>query len=182
MGGGKKKSSSLPTASITTDGLYGSANAGLYSSLNANDFQKNLVNTTEKGINSYLNQLINPSYDSEVFKAQTAQRNALANESFENNLINPLYSRGLVRGSNLNTLNNSFANSLASETTEAMANEDTRVQNVLSELLDAYQIPYDMLTGLQKTAASTANASANNSARDKSTNANIFSTIFNGLF
>lgn len=152
MGGGKKKTSSLPTINIGTGGLYGSGTAGGSNTFNPTSFQSNLVKTSESGINDYLNQLINPSYDSEVFKAQTAQRNKLANQSFENNLINPLASRGLTRGSNINAMSNSFANTLAEAETNAMANEDARTQNILNSLISTYQLPYNMMTGLQSNA------------------------------
>ena len=152
MGGGKKKSSTLPTVNISTGGLYGSGTAGGSNTFNPTSFQNNLVKTSEGGINDYLQQLINPTYDSEVFKAQTTQRNNLANKSFENNLINPLASRGLTRGSNVNAMGNSFANTLADLETNAMATEDSRVQNILSSLLSTYQMPYNMMTGLQNSA------------------------------
>ena len=153
MGGGKKKSSTLPTVGISTGGLYGSGTAGGSNTFNPTSFQNNLVKTSEGGINDYLQQLINPTYDSEVFKAQTTQRNNLANKSFENNLINPLASRGLTRGSNVNAMGNSFANTLADLETNAMATEDSRVQNILSSLLSTYQMPYNMMTGLQNSAS-----------------------------
>ena len=153
MGGGKKKSSTLPTVSISTGGLYGSGTAGGSNTFNPTSFQSGLVKTSEGGINDYLQQLINPSYDSKVFQAQTAQRNNLANKSFENNLINPLASRGLTRGSNVNAMGNSFANTLADLETNAMATEDSRVQNILSSLLSTYQMPYNMMTGLQNSAS-----------------------------
>lgn len=153
MGGGKKKSSTLPTVGISTGGLYGSGTAGGSNTFNPTNFQNNLVKTSEGGINDYLQQLINPTYDSEVFKAQTTQRNNLANKSFENNLINPLASRGLTRGSNVNAMGNTFANTLADLETNAMATEDSRVQNILSSLLSTYQMPYNMMTGLQNSAS-----------------------------
>ena len=108
------------------------------------------MNQTTAAIPQYLEQLINPSYDSEIFKAQTAQRNRLANQSFENNLINPLASRGLTRGSSVNQLSGQFANKLADLETDAMANEDARVQNILNSLLTTYQVPYNIMTGLNQ--------------------------------
>jgi hypothetical protein len=133
----------------STGGLYGSATTGGNgSTYNPTDFEKNLVNATTSAIPQYLQQMINPSYDSEVFKAQTAQRNKLANQSFENNLINPLANRGLTRGSSVNQLSGMFANKLADAEVAAMANEDARVQNILNSLLSTYQMPYNMMQGM----------------------------------
>lgn len=137
------------TQTYDTGGLYGSASTGKGgTTFNPSDFQTNLVNQTQNGINQYLGQMINPTYDSSVFQAQTAQRNRLANQSFENNLINPLASRGLTRGSSVNQMSNQFANKLADMETDALATEDKRVANILSGLMNTYQMPYNMMTGM----------------------------------
>lgn len=134
---------------VDTGGLYGNSTTGRSgTTYDPSDFETNLVNTTTSAIPQYLQQMINPSYDSEIFKAQTAQRNKLANQSFENNLINPLASRGLTRGSSVNQLSGMFANKLADAEIAAMANEDARVQNILNALLSTYQVPYNMMQGL----------------------------------
>lgn len=181
MGGGKKKTSSLPTVTIGTGGLYGSGTAGGSNTFNPTDFQKNLVNTSQTGINQYLNQLINPTYDSEVFKAQTNQRNKLANKSFENNLINPLASRGLTRGSNVNAMSNSFANTLADLENQAMATEDSRVQNILSSLLSTYQLPYNMMSGLQSNALGLVNAQNQNNATDSASRSALLNSLIGAI-
>lgn len=132
-----------------TGGLYGNSKTGKSgTTYNPTDFETNLVQTTTSAIPQYLQQMINPSYDSEIFKAQTAQRNKLANQSFENNLINPLASRGLTRGSSVNQLSGNFANTLADAEVAAMANEDARVQGILNSLLSTYQLPYNMMMGI----------------------------------
>lgn len=134
---------------VDTGGLYGSSRTGSKgTSYNASDFEKNLINQTTSAIPQYLQQLTNPTYDSEIFKAQTAQRNRLANQSFENNLINPLASRGLTRGSSVNQMSGQFANKLADLETDAMANEDNRMASILNNLFSYYQTPYNMLSGL----------------------------------
>ena len=156
---------------VSTGGLYGSSTTGKYgTTYNPSDFEKQLVSQTQAGIPQYLEQLINPSYDSEIFKAQTAQRNKLASRSFENNLINPLASRGLTRGSSVNQLSGQFANSLLDAEVAAMANEDARVQNVLSSLLATYQVPYNIMAGL------------NNQSQGLYTNAQQAANSSNGLF
>lgn len=130
-------------------GLYGTASTGSGgTTYNPSSFETNLVNQTTSAIPEYLQQLTNPTYNSTVFQAQTAQRNRLANQSFENNLINPLSSRGLTRGSSVNQLSGQFANKLADLETDAMANEDTRVANILNNLFQYYQVPYNTMTGL----------------------------------
>lgn len=130
-----------------SNGLYGTTTTNKNgTTYNPSDFEKNLINMTNNWIPQYMQQLVQPTYDSNVFKAQTEQRNRLANQAFENNLINPLASRGLTRGSNVNQMSNQFANKLADLENDAMANEDTRIANVLSNLFKYYQVPYSMMS------------------------------------
>lgn len=130
-------------------GLYGSATTGKNgTTYNPSDFEQKLINMTNNYIPQYLEQMVNPTYDSNVFQAQTQQRNRLANQSYENNLINPLASRGLTRGSSINQMSNQFANKLADLETDAMANEDTRNANIVNNLMNYYQVPYNMMMGI----------------------------------
>ena len=127
-------------------GLYGSATTNKYgTTYDPSAFEKKLVNMTSNYVPQYLEQLVNPTYNSEVFQAQTAQRNRLANQSFENNVINPLASRGLTRGSSINQMSNRFANKLADLEVDAMAQEDTRNANMVDNLMSYYQVPYNMM-------------------------------------
>ncbi len=132
-----------------TNGLYGSATTNKRGTrYNPSSFEQQLVNITSKYIPQYMEQLANPTYNSDIFKAQTAQRNRLAKQSFENNLINPLANRGLTRGSSINQMSGQFANKLADLETDAMANEDTRNSNMLNNLFNYYKVPYDMMMGI----------------------------------
>lgn len=134
-----------------TTNLYGSAttnNGG--TTYNPSAFESSLINMTSSYIPQYLEQLANPSYDSEVFRAQTQQRNRLANQSFENNVINPLSERGLTRGSSINQMSNQFANKLADLEVDAMAEEDERNATMLNNLFNYYQVPYEMMLGISE--------------------------------
>lgn len=132
-----------------TTNLYGSATTNSSgTTYNPSAFESNLINMTSSYIPQYLEQLANPSYDSEVFQAQTQQRNRLANQSFENNVINPLSERGLTRGSSINQMSNQFANKLADLEVDAMAEEDERNAAMLNNLFSYYQVPYEMMLGI----------------------------------
>lgn len=134
---------------FSSGNLYGSATTNKYgTTYNPSDFETKLINMTGKYIPQYMEQLVNPTYDSAIFKAQTAQRNRLANQSFENNLINPLASRGLTRGSSINQISGQFAGKLADLETDAMANEDTRNANMINNLFNYYQVPYSNMMGI----------------------------------
>lgn len=157
-GGGSKKQVTTPTVSYDSGGLYGSGTAGGKNSFQGTDFQNNLVKTTESAIPQYMNQLIKPSYDSEVFKARENQFNRLSNQAFDNNVINPLASRNLTRGSSINQMSNEFAANQANTVNDMMATEDSRVSNVLNQLFNAYQVPYNMMMGMQGNANQMAQA------------------------
>lgn len=166
---------------VDTGGLYGSSRTGSTGTkYTASDFEKNLVNQTTSAIPEYLQQLTNPTYDSEIFRAQNAQRNRLANQSFENNLINPLASRGLTRGSSVNQLSGQFANKLADLETDAMANEDNRVANVLNNLFNYYQIPYNQMSGLQSQSSSMYNSAADRAMQEKAAQQQMWGQIASG--
>lgn len=132
-----------------TNGLYGNVTTNKRGTkYNPTSFEQQLIKMTNQYIPKYMEQLVNPTYDSNIFHAQTAQRNRLAKQSFENNLINPLTSRGLTRGSSVNQMSNQFANKLADLEVDAMASEDTRNSNMLNNLFNYYQVPYDMMMGI----------------------------------
>ena len=134
-----------------TTNLYGSATTNSSgTTYNPSAFESSLINMTSSYIPQYLEQLANPSYDSEVFQAQTQQRNRLANQSFENNVINPLSERGLTRGSSINQMSNQFANKLADLEVDAMAEEDERNATMLNNLFNYYQVPYEMMLGISE--------------------------------
>ncbi len=173
-----KGTSKPKSQTYNTGGLYGNATTGKNgTTYNATDFEKGLINQTTSAIPQYLQQLINPSYDSEIFKAQTAQRNRLANQSFENNLINPLASRGLTRGSSVNQLSGMFANKLADAETAAMANEDARVQNILNSLFNAYQVPYNNMMGITNQAQNLYNMELQRIAQENASKGGMFDRI-----
>lgn len=146
MGSSNKAKASPQTFN---SGLYGSATTNKSgTTYNPSDFENKLIGMTNQYIPQYLEQMVNPTYDSQIFKAQTAQRNRLANQSFENNLMNPLAARGLTRGSSINQMSNQFANKLADLEVDAMANEDTRNANMVNNLMTYYQVPYQMMMGI----------------------------------
>lgn len=183
--GGSASGNNLPNVSYDTGGMYGSGTAGKDNNFFGTNFQQNLVKKSEQGIDQYLDQLVNPSYDSEVFKAQTDQRNRLAEQSYHNNLINPLASNGLTRGSSAIAMGNTFANTLANLEKDAMATEDQRVANVLGNLLQTYNVPYNQMMGLQQQAGglsgTAASANAQQNAANSQANGAMWGGIANGL-
>ena len=129
-----------------TGGLYGSSTTGKKgTTYKPSDFETQLVNQTTSAIPGYLQQLISPTYDSQSYLNRQQQLSNSANQSLENNIINPLSQRGLTRGSSINQMSNQLANKLTDAQLDLMNSEDSRVSNILGQLMNYYQVPYNMM-------------------------------------
>lgn len=137
------------TQTYSTGGLYGTSTTGKRgTSYDPSDFETQLVNQTTSSIPAYLQQLTNPSYDSEIFQSKLKRFNDVANQNFENNVINNMANRGLARGSTVNQIAGQYNNSLLNAQQDLFNSEDSRVANVLNQLMNYYQVPYSMMTGI----------------------------------
>ncbi|OQA32452.1 MAG: hypothetical protein BWY54_01049 [Candidatus Dependentiae bacterium ADurb.Bin331] len=58
-----------------------------------------------------------------------------------------------------------------------MANEDARVQSVLSSLLNTYQMPYNMMSGLQQNALGLLNAQMQQQAQNQSSKDGLLGSL-----
>lgn len=110
-------------------GEFGSANAG---GVNLSPMATSNIRTTQSGIGQYLNELINPSYDNESFRARQELIDA-SNRQYANQLGAQAMARG-ARGSATQNILNSIAANRNTDLRQAMTQEDARVQNILSAL------------------------------------------------
>lgn len=110
-------------------GEFGSANAG---GVNLSPMATSNIRTTQSGIGQYLNELINPSYDNESFRARQELLDA-SNRQYANQLGAQAMARG-ARGSATQNILNSIAANRNMDLRQAMTAEDARVQNILSAL------------------------------------------------
>ena len=126
------KPKSITPAQVGTDynwGEFGSANK---SGVNLSPMATSNVQTTQSGIGQYLNELINPSYDNESFRARQELIDA-SNRQYANQLGAQAMARG-ARGSATQNILNSIAANRNMDMRQAMTQEDARVQNILSAL------------------------------------------------
>ena len=126
------KPKKVQAAQVGTDynwGEFGSANAG---GVNLSPMATSNIRTTQSGIGQYLNELINPSYDNESFRARQELIDA-SNRQYANQLGAQAMARG-VRGSATQNILNSIAANRNMDMRQAMTQEDARVQNILSAL------------------------------------------------
>lgn len=126
------KPKNITPAQVGTDynwGEFGSANA---SGVNLSPMASQNVQTTQSGIGQYLNELINPSYDNESFRARQELLDA-SNQQYANQLGANAIARG-ARGSATQNILNSIMANRNNQMRQAMTQEDARVQNILSAL------------------------------------------------
>lgn len=110
-------------------GEFGSADS---SGVNFSPLISSNIQTTQSGINQYLNELINPSYNNESFRARQELLDA-SNRQYANQLGANAIARG-ARGSATQNILNSIAANRNIDMRQAMTQEDARVQNILNAL------------------------------------------------
>lgn len=110
-------------------GEFGSASNG---GVRLSPMASQNVQTTQAGINQYLNELINPSYDNESFRARQTLLDQ-SNDLYAQRLGAQAMARG-ARGNATQAILNSVMANRATGMRQAMTQEDQRVQNILSAL------------------------------------------------
>lgn len=111
-------------------GEFGGANAG---GVNLSPMANSTIRDTQSGLNQYVNELINPSYDNESFRARQELLDA-SNRQFANELAAQATERG-ARGSATQNILNSIAANRNMNMRQAMTEEDARVQNIINSLM-----------------------------------------------
>lgn len=110
-------------------GNFGSADA---SGTTLSDASSQILDTARQGTQSYLQELLNPSYSSESFKARQALIDQ-QNQQYANELAANAIERG-ARGSTTQNILASIAANRENQMREAMTTEDQRISNILSQL------------------------------------------------
>lgn len=142
--------------------LYGSSvtNAG-GTTYNPTDFEKSLVSTSQGGITKTLNQLLNPTYDSADFNKYKSDLQTQQQNGFENNVLSPLVSRGLLGTSGAANLANQYGSTMNQQTSDLMDNYKNQNSNLLKQLMSVYAMPYDMMNGTSSLSQGLANSVGN---------------------
>lgn len=111
-------------------GDFGGANA---SGVNLSPMASQNVQDAQAGVNQYLNELLNPSYNNASFQARQNILDA-NNRQFANEMGAAAIARGARGSATQNILNSVMANR-NNDMRNAMTLEDQRVQNILSSAL-----------------------------------------------
>ena len=110
-------------------GDFGSADKN---GVNLSALSRQNLNTAQTGMSQYLNELINPSYNSESFRARQALLDQ-SNQQYANQLGANAIARG-ARGSATQNILDSIMANRNNDMRNAMTQEDARVRNILSTL------------------------------------------------
>lgn len=163
MGSKSSKAPDYATATYNTGGLFGSSTASKSGvDFKANDQMAQAGNTAWGGLNTTLNNLGSNDYVNDPnFQQYQNAMNKQMQQNYDTSVLSNLANRGLMRSSGLQGATNSFANTLADQTTNLMdsyynrnANNLANYQNVLSNL-------YNYITGVNTGAQNQANNVSN---------------------
>ena len=126
------KPKSIKPAQVDTSYNWGEFGSADKSGVNFNPTMTSNIQSAQSGIGQYLNELINPSYDNESFRARQELLDA-SNRQYANQLGAQAMERG-ARGSATQNILNSIAANRNNDLRNAMTQEDARVRNILSSL------------------------------------------------
>lgn len=147
-------------------GEFGGANA---SGVNLSPIATSTIRDTQSGLNQYVNELINPSYDNESFRARQELLDA-SNRQYANQLGAQAIERG-ARGSATQNILNSIAANRNMNMRQAMTEEDARVQNIINSLMGVENNYFGQANTMANNILSRVNANA-----DRQQAANVANT------
>lgn len=145
-------------------------------------------------INSLLDEYLNPSLDSTTNQAKlnafTKTLNNTTLNNLENNIINPLSNRNMVRSSQATdlykNLSNQNTNSLSSYIDELLSESQNNTAQVMNNLLASYMQGYNVISDMQnqslQTSSGNASTSGYQSTKSKSINASDISSMVGSFF
>lgn len=134
-------------ASTTSSNPYATGTANNNgSSYSLNPFLNQTNKFVESNMPNLYNQLINPSLNNPVTQARSElfynQFNKDSNKAFENNLINPLIQRNMVRSSAMNDLSNQFMQNqnenISNFNNQLISNNLSDTSSLISQLMNLY--------------------------------------------
>lgn len=173
-----KKSSKTNTKTVygnttTTNPFVTSqtTNKGTTSVFNPNTAFGSINNFVNKNTNSLLDEYLNPSLNTVTNQAKmNSFINALNSEStksLENNIINPLSNRNMIRSSQATNLYDNLAqnnaNQIGSYANELLANSQEETAKVLANLMMLYMNGYNAISDTQAQSLSTSQGNASKS-------------------
>ena len=162
---GKQSQNSTSTTSkiygnTTTNNPYASAttnNSGTTANFQPGTALDSIYNFVNKNMDSLMDEYLNPNLNSTTNQAKlNAYTNKLNSETYknlENNIINPLSNRNMVRSSQATdlykNLSDQNASSLSSYINDLLADSQENTASMMNNLLAAYMQGYNVISDMQ---------------------------------
>lgn len=188
MGGNSTKTTSKTQTTYgntTTSNPYATAtttNKGTTAAFQPNTALESVYNFVNGNIDSLLNDYLTPNLNSVTNQAKlNSFTNALsssARKSLENNIINPLSSRNMLRSSQAADLYKNLSNqqtaSLENYITELLTSAQNESASMINNLLQAYMNGYDVISDMSdKSLRTSAGNAAKTSESETSQGSNL---------
>ncbi len=186
--GGKSSSTTTNTSTQTNTTLGNTTTSNPYVTSTTNNdgttssfVTGSALDTINTFVNDNISQLLqnylNPSIDDATNQAKlssfTSTLNEEAQKSLENNIINPLSQRNMIRSSQAtdmyNQLQENINDSISDYTMELLGSSQENAATMLSNLMNLYLSGYNVISNNQSQSLSTSNANAQKESSSSST-------------
>lgn len=175
----KSKQSNVYGTTTTTNPYVTSStnNSGTNTYFNKGTAFDTINNFVNSNVGSLLDQYLNPSLNSVTNQAKlnnfTETLNAQTARNLENNIINPLSNRNMIRSSQATNMYDNLArnnsNSIANYVNELLSTSQEDTANVLTNLLSLYLNGYNVISGNQAQSLQTSQGNASRTQNNSST-------------
>lgn len=162
-------------------------NQGTVTAFNKGTAFDTINNFVNNNMGNLLNQYLNPSLDSTTNKAKMNSYinnlNTETSKNIENNIINPLSNRNMIRSSQAGSLYNNLANTNASNianyTNELLANSQDETADLLGNLMLLYMNGYNAINNNQQQSLSTSQGNATKTQKTTDSGIDFQNTLNN---
>jgi len=159
-----------PYASATTN------NSGTTAILNPGTALDTIYNFTNNQMGSLLDEYLNPSLNSTTNQAKlNAYTNTMNSETLknlENNIINPLSNRNMIRSSQATDLYKNLSDTntskLSSYINDLLSNSQENTAKIMNNLLEAYMKGYNVVSDMQNQSLQASKGNATTSSASSS--------------
>ena len=194
--GKKSQNTSVTYGNTTTSNPYAYAktnNKGTIAGFQDGSALGSIYNFVNNSIDSLLNEYMNPNLNSTTNQAKLNSfvntLNQQTNSNLENNIINPLSKRNMIRSSQATDLYRNLANqnvsALANYANELLSSSQDNTAKILSNLLSYYMQGANYLANMQNQSLQTSKGNAttstsySNGANDSELFARLAASIIN---
>ncbi len=182
MGGGSNSKSNPTSNTIytrtTTKNPYVTSttdNSGTRTELNDGTAYKSIYDYANANMYDLLNEYRNPTLDTATNRAlmqhYTDTLNKQSKEALENNIINPLAKRNMIRSSQAENLYNNLAKSMnesiSNYSADLLMNSQSNAGNMINLLMNAYLQGHNAVNGNQALSLQTSAGNASTSGTNK---------------